>query len=90
MDIIVLFFLCRHIGKVAIRKGEKSSKWILVTIGAWVLSEVGGLALAVVIFGTDNIIGLSLIGFMCALGSYLVVKAQLDKVPDIEDDIEGI
>lgn len=90
MDIIVLFFLCRHIGKVAARKGEKSSKWILITIGAWLLSEVGGLALAATIFGTDNIIGLSLIGFMCALGSYLLVKAQLEKLPDIEDHIEGV
>lgn len=90
MDIIVLFFLCRHIGRVATRKGEKSSKWILITIGAWLLSEVGGLALAVIIFGTDNIIGLSLIGFMCALGSYLLVKAQLEKLPDIDDHIEGV
>ncbi len=89
MDLIVLFFLCRHIGKVALRKGEKSSKWILITIGAWIFTEITGLALAVTIFGTENIIGLSLIGFMCALGSYLIVKAQLDKIPDIEDDIEG-
>ena len=91
-EVIALFFLCRHIGQVARRKAQPPTRWILITIGAWVTAEIAGILLAASILGTDNIIGLMLIALMSAIGGYLIVKARLDKIPDSteDDDIDRI
>ena len=43
LEIIVLIFLCRHIGEIAIRKGESANKWKLYTVLAWIGGEITGL-----------------------------------------------
>ncbi len=85
-EIIALYFLCKHIGKLAIRKGERKGKWILTTIGAWIAAEFLGMFLGIILFGSDNMIGILLIGIMSAIGGYLIVQAQLEKIPDDFDD----
>ena len=88
-EIIALYFLCKHIGKMAIRKGERKGKWILATIGAWIAAEFLGMFLAIILLGADNMVGILLIGIMSAIGGYLIVKAQLEKIPDdYEDEID--
>lgn len=91
IEIIVLVILVIHIGKVASRKGEKPAKWRILTVIAWVAAEVVGVMLGIIFFGTGNLIGLMLLGLISAVGGYLIVKAQLDKIPDtLDDDINQI
>ena len=91
LEVIALWFLTKDIEKKALLKGQKPGKWKLITILAWFGAELFGFLIAVQIFGTGNIIGLFLIAMMCAVGSYLFVKAQLEKMPDqMQDDIENI
>ena len=86
VEIIVLIILAIHIGKVARRKGEKPAKWQVLTVIAWIAAEVVGVVLGIIFFGTGNLIGLMLLGLISAVGGYLIVKAQLDKIPDNFDD----
>jgi hypothetical protein len=71
---------------MALRKGERKGKWILATIGAWIAAEFLGMFLGIILFGADNMIGILLIGIMSAIGGYLIVQAQLEKIPDDFDD----
>jgi hypothetical protein len=91
IEIIALIFLTRHIGPIAIRKGQSPGRWKLYTVLGWFTAEVVGLALAFAAFGKDDLLGIGLLGLASAFGGYLIVKAQLDKFPDyLEDDIDSI
>lgn len=91
IEIIVLIILAINIGKVATRKGEKPVKWQVLTVIGWVVAELLGVMLGIMFFGKGNLIGLMLLGLISAVGGYLIVKAQLDKIPDhLEDDINNI
>ena len=80
-----------HVGRVADRKGEKPVKWQLRVVGGWIVAEMLGFMIGILMFGTDNLIGLMLFGLISAVGGYLFVKAQLDKIPDrMDDDINRI
>lgn len=73
-------------GKTAKRKGEKPLKWQLLTLAAWVGAELFGFVLGAMFFGTQNLLGLMLLALISAVGGYLIVKAQLDKLPDLRDE----
>ncbi len=91
IEIIALIFLCRHMGNLALSKGERPLKWKGITILCWFTAEILGLVLGAMFFGTGNLIGLMLIGLMSAVGGYLIAKAQLEKLPDVyEDDIDQL
>lgn len=91
LELIALIILCKKIGLQAIKKGERPGKWKMITIAAWFGAEILGFVAAASIFGMENIVGVVLIGLMTALGSYLIVRAQLEKMPDYgEDDIDHI
>lgn len=88
LEIIALYFLCKHIGQIALRKGQVPGRWKLFTILAWIFGEFTGILLGAIFFGLDmnNLLGLALLGLISAVGGYLFVKAQLDKLPDSMDD----
>jgi hypothetical protein len=93
LDIVILYFLTREIGKLAERKGLKAFTWKVYTVVAWILSEILGIIAALMFFTTDNIISIALIGFAFAITSYFFIKAQLNKLPDqggLDDDIDNI
>ena len=91
IEIIALIILVIHTGRVAGRKGEKPSKWQLRVVGGWIAAEMLGFIIGASLFGTDNLIGLMLFALISAIGGYLFVKAQLDKIPDnMDDDINRI
>ena len=92
LEIILLIFLTKNIGVLAERKGLSPAKWKWITVGAWVVFELIGLFLGIIMFGQDNLVGLMLFGIVCAFGGYLAVKYNLDKRPDnmINDDIDSI
>ena len=91
IEIIVLVFLCIHIGKIAKKKGLKRSTWIMYTILSWIGGEIIGVIAGFVIFDKSNIISIMLMGLAGAIGGYFIIKAQLDKLPDnMDDDVKRI
>lgn len=92
LDLIILYFLTKEIGKIATQKGLKPITWKIYTIVAWIASELVGLVAGVMIFGADNIISIVLVGFTFAITSYFLIKAQLNRLPDksLDDDINNI
>jgi hypothetical protein len=87
IDLIILFFLCRNIGNLAISKGLKPFQWKMITVFAWLFFEIVGLTFGIMIFGfsKDNMFGLLLFAVACAFGGYLLVKYILENKPDPED-----
>lgn len=91
LEIIALIFLCKKNGDLAFRKGLKPGTWKLYTVLAWIVAEIVGVIIGMMIFGQENLIGLMLLGLACAFGGYLLVRAILEKKPDpIEEDINSI
>lgn len=82
IEIIALFFLTRHIGKVAMGKGQPPGRWKMYAILGWFSAEIVGLGLAAAAFGLNDLPGIALLGLISAVGGYLIVSAQLNKFPD--------
>jgi hypothetical protein len=93
LDIIVLIFLAPYIGKLAIRKGERSMQWKIRLIAAWIGAELLGVIFGIMLFGfnKDDLTPLMLLGFISAIGGFLFVRAKLLRMPDaMDDDINRI
>ncbi|HEX2683794.1 MAG TPA: hypothetical protein VHL77_07670 [Ferruginibacter sp.] len=91
LEIIALIFLTKNIGALALKKGLKPGLWKLYTVLSWIGAEIIGIIIAASILGADNIIFAALIGLACAVGSYFVIRAILNKRPDaMEEDINRI
>ncbi|RYY46132.1 MAG: hypothetical protein EOO06_15140 [Chitinophagaceae bacterium] len=92
LEIIILVFLVVHVGNKARRKGLNVMRWRVLMIAAWVAAEFLGLMLGVMILGynTSNLLNLMVIGLVSAIGGFLLVKYNLDKYPDLDDDINNI
>lgn len=91
MDLIVLFFLAREIGRLASRKGLKPGTWRLYTVLAWIITEIIGLLIGFMIFDKDNLFSIGMTGIAFAVTSYFIIKAQLNKFSDyVDDDIDNI
>lgn len=93
MDIIILIFLTIDIGKLAHSKGVNSLRWKIYNVLAFVIAEIIGAVIGVLIFGKDNLVSVFLVGVAFAIGGYYIVKAQLNKLPeydDLNDDIDHL
>ena len=94
VELIALFFLCRHIGSLAERKGLPRGQWMLFNVLAWIACEFTGAVIWMMLFGFNKNDLLGIMGFSlaCAFGGYLIIKAILDKKPDAmdEDNINNI
>jgi hypothetical protein len=92
LEIIALIFLTRKIGKLAYTKGLKPLTWKIYTIVAWIIAEVTGIIVALMMFDKDNLVSIVGVGLMFAFTGYLFVNKQLNKFPDkgIDDDINNI
>ena len=84
IEIIALFFLSRHIGRMAAGKGLSPNKWIRYLILAWVATEFVGIILGIMMFGIGNLYGLMMFAIVCAFGGYLLVRKRLEDMPDSE------
>ena len=89
LDLIVLIFLTREIGRLAFRKGLKPLTWRIYNVLGWLLFEIIGIIAGVLIFGIDNLISINLMGFTFAITSYFLIKARLNKLPDVDDEIDN-
>lgn len=65
--------------------------WKLYTVLAWIGAEIIGVVIAMLLI-PDNIIAAMGIGIACAIGSYFILKTNLNKRPDagLDHDIDQI
>ena len=104
-EIIILFFLCRKMGNLAVQKGLSAITWKLYTILGFFAAEIVGIMLGILLFGNidvnalstmaelqnSNIYGLEAFALISAFGGYLIVKSILEKKPDtLDEDINKI
>lgn len=88
LDLIVLFFLTREIGRIAFRKGLKPVSWKIYNVVGWLGAELIGILIGIMVFGADNLVSVQLFAFAFAITSYFIIKAQLNKLPDQDMDEE--
>lgn len=90
LDLIILIFLTRKIGRIAAVKGLKPLTWRLYNVAGWLLFECIGIVAGFAIFGKDNFISVNLVGFVFAITSYFLIVGQLNKLPDIDRDADNL
>lgn len=92
LEIIILYFLTKKIGVLAVSKGLSAGKWKLNIVLAWIVAELLGAMVAVIIFGKDNLFSALLIALACAVSSYFIITNYLNKLSDVvdENDINNI
>lgn len=92
LEIIALIFLTKEIGKIAAQKGLKPVKWKIYTVIAWLISEIIGVVVGIMIFGVNNVVSIILVGITFAITSFFIIRAQLNKLPDqtYDDDINNV
>ena len=92
IELILLLFLSRNIGALAIKKGLPPGRWKFIMVIAWIIYEIIGMMIWLGLFGTGNLVGLMGFGLACAFGGYLTVRYILENKPDdkIKEDINRI
>ena len=86
IEIIILIFLTREIGRLACSKGLKPITWKFYNVLGWLVFECIGLLVGLMIFGKNNLISVNLIGIAFAVTSYFLIKSRLNKLPDHNAD----
>lgn len=95
-DIIILYFLLKRIGKLAIKKGVKPLSWKIYTVVAWFIAENIGIAIAMGWLGIKQISsikealetitqhpGITYFGLFSAFGGYLFIRFLLERKQNI-------
>jgi len=82
IEIIILIFLTREIGKLALSKGQKPATWKFYNVLGWLTFECIGLLAGLMIFGKDNLVSVNLVGITFAVTSYFLIKSRLNKLSD--------
>ena len=77
LEIIVLIFVCKKMGNLAVHKGLKPFTWKLYTVLAWIFAEITGVLIGLQLFGQNNLIGIMMLGLVSAFGGYLPLVTQL-------------
>ncbi len=92
LEIIAIIYLSRKIGHLAESKGLKPVKWKFLLVIGWILFELIGFLVGVILFGKDNLVSIILVAYTFAITAYFIVRAHLNKLPDAEldDDINEI
>jgi hypothetical protein len=92
LEIIALIFITKSIGKLALQKGLKPRTWKIYTIAGWFAAEIIGVTAGLFLLNSRDLVALSLLGWIFAVGGFLIVRSALQKKPDDapEDDINRI
>jgi hypothetical protein len=92
IEIIVLYFLTKEIGKIALAKGLSAGKWKFNLVMAWIAGEMLGIIIGLALFGKENLFSCILLALGCATTAYFILKNYLSKLPDAlsDDDINNI
>jgi hypothetical protein len=91
LEIIALVFLTQKNGELAVQKGLKPGIWKLYTVLGWIVAEIFGIFVAVIMFTEAPLIPAILLGLGCAFTSYFIIQSVLSKKPDhFDEDINSI
>jgi hypothetical protein len=92
IEIIVLFFLTKEIGKIAVTKGLSAGRWKFNLVMGWIAGEILGIIIGFILFGKENLFSCILLALGCAGTSYFLIKNYLSKLPDVisDDDLNNI
>ena len=92
LEVIALIFLTQEMGKIALQKGLNPRTWKIYTIVGWLSAEIIGIAVGLFVLHSLDLIALSLMAWISAVGGYLIVRAALQNKPDetTGDDINRI
>ena len=99
-EIIILFFACRYIGKLALRKGLSPIKWKLITILMFFIFAMIGMNISMYNLGNPKIETMQqsfdlfknhpeviFINLFVAFGGYLLVRFYLERKEDKVDEV---
>jgi hypothetical protein len=99
-EIIILFFACRYIGKLALRKGLSPIKWKLITILLFLIFEMIGMNISMYNLGNPKIETMQesielftnhpeiiFINLYVGFGGYLLVRFYLEKKEDKVEEV---
>ena len=84
LEIIALVFLSKNIADIAERKGLKRGWWRFYTVAAWIVAEIIGIVVAILVVQTEEPLALYPFAIGFAVGSYFILRAVLSRKPDIE------
>lgn len=92
IEIILLIFLTKSIGKLAAKKGLPPGRWKFIVVMAWIGFEMIGMIIGMTLLGTGNLFGLMTLCLASAFGGYLLVRYILENKQDDKsnDDINRI
>ncbi|MEO6681369.1 MAG: hypothetical protein ABIN48_00965 [Ginsengibacter sp.] len=82
LEVIALIFITREIGKLAATKGLKPLNWKIYTVLAWIIFEIWGFIIGILLFDKDNFFSIIMVGLMFAVTSYFWIKSRLNRMPD--------
>src|SRR5262245_61407664 len=98
LEILLLFFLCKKIGAIVAAKGHTKTGYQVMLVAFWIIGEISGAVLAVVVldFGEDNplaLLGPALLGAGCGAGIAFLIANSLSDVRvqrdyDRDDDFD--
>lgn len=99
-EIIILFFACRSIGKVALSKGLSPIKWKMVTILMFFIFEMIGMNISLYSLGNPKVETMQqsielftnhpeflFINYFIGFGGYLLVRFYLEKKEDKVEEV---
>ena len=92
LEIIALIFLTKSIGKLALQKGLKPITWKIYAVSAWLAAEIIGIVVGLFLLNSRDLVALALLGWIFAVGGFLIVRSGLQNKPDEmpDDDINRI
>lgn len=92
IELVLLYFICVKIGKIAIEKNRSVLRWRIYAVLAWFFFEGIGANIAIAWLGiklptnmedaTKVLMqhpGVSFFGIFCAFGGYLLVRSLLER-----------
>lgn len=85
IEIVVLYFLLKNIGKLAKEKGQSSVHWMVFGFLAWICGELSGIVLVLSFIGQEYLIFSMFFGIGMAYLFFLIVKSKLQGLPDSEN-----
>jgi hypothetical protein len=88
LEIIAIVLLSLKMGKLAVRKGLKKAPWVFYTVIAWIIGEVLGIFLSVLIFDSATYLEVLPMAIAGAVGGYLLIHYILNKKPDADNSFE--
>lgn len=91
LEIILLIFLTRSIGKLAEKKGLRPTLWKWGTVLAWIVCEIIGANLFMsishispeeLLMSPDMMLRFMFFSIFSAFGGFLIIRAMLTNKPD--------